>query len=211
LLLVVSVVAGGCGAAERVGDGPTSTSGRTDTGSQPPFDEGEKTKAPPIVLEAAAGRQAAVPGSSCVDYVDEASGYGVSGCADAVRPSPTQLTTVRPGEEIRLLLEGAAAVRPEGCVSEDEQSSIGTAAVHPLGCARKTVAEIPLALGAETTWQVELDPGAYEVEVFAYFDAPDGRSGDVSGSLGLLVDRAAPLEIVPVPATHAGCDQPQSR
>jgi hypothetical protein len=205
LLVVVSVLAGGCGAAERVGGGPTSTAAATDTGSEPPFDEAEKTKPPPIVLEAAVGRQEAVPGSFCVDYVDEASGYGVGTCGDSERPSPKQLSTVRFGEEVRLGLKGAEVVRPEGCVSEDEQSCIGTAAVHPLGCAKKTVAEIPLAVGPATTWRVELDSGAYEVEVFAYFDAPDGRSGDVSGAVGLLVDETAPLEIVPRSDADPAC------
>jgi hypothetical protein len=205
LLLVVSALAGGCGAAERVGGGPTSTAVQPDTESEPPFDEAEKTKPPPIVLETAAGRQRAVRGSSCVDYVDEASGYGVGVCADTERPSPSRLSTVRPGEEVLIRLEDAEVVRPEGCVSEDEQSCIGTAAVHPLGCARKTVAEIPLAAGPATAWRVELEPGAYEVEVFAYFAAADGRSGDLSGALGLLVDEATPLEIVPRSRAADGC------
>jgi hypothetical protein len=205
LLLVVSVLAGGCGAAERVGGGPTSTAVQPDTESDPLFDEAEKTKPPPIVLETAAGRQRAVPGSSCVDYVDEASGYGVGACADTERPSPSRLSTVRPDEEVLIRLEDADVVRPEGCVSDDEQSCIGTAAVHPLGCARKTIAEIPLAVGPATTWRVELEPGAYEVEVFAYFDAPDGRSGDVSGAVGLLVDETAPLEIMRRSRANAGC------
>jgi hypothetical protein len=51
-------------------------------------------------------------------------------------------------------------------------------------------------VGKETAWRVHLEPGAYDLDVFANFGAPDGRTGDVSGSLGVLVDDKAPLEVV---------------
>lgn len=208
-LFAFGLVLAGCGAVpERRGGGPASTSRTPETGSLP-VDDAEKQKPPPIVLESAAGRQEAVLGSFCVTYTDEASGIGSGTCADSERPSPKLLSTVRPGEEVRISLEGAEVVRPKGCVSEDEQSCIGTVAVHPLGCERKTVAEIPVALGPATTWRVELAPGAYELDVFVYFEAAEGRYGDVSGGLGLLVDDTAPLEVVAVP-TGSGCDQSQS-
>lgn len=39
----------------------------------------------------------------------------------------------------------------------------------------------------------------------ARFEAADGRSGDVTGSLGLLVDAAHPQRILPVPDAPVGC------
>jgi hypothetical protein len=209
-VVALVVIAAGCGEAEeRSGGGSASTSHPVESGPSLPFDEAEKTKAPLILLESEAGIQSAVPGSSCVDYVDEASGQGVGVCGDSGPVSPELLSTVRPGQEIRILVEDADVIRPEGCQSEDEQECIGSAVVRPLGCEEQTMAEIPLLLGPETTWSVDLAPGDYELDVFAYFDAPDGRSGDVTGSLGLRVDEAAPLELVPAAGSSAGC--PASR
>jgi hypothetical protein len=64
---------------------------------------------------------------------------------------------------------------------------------------------IPLVRGPVTTWRVELDPGAYELDVFVMFEGGE-KSGDVSGALGLLVDETARLEVVPVSAAGGGCD-----
>jgi hypothetical protein len=204
-LFVFALALAGCGAAEEQrGGGPASTAQAPETGTLP-FDEAEMTKPPPVLLESAAGRQEAVLGSYCVTYTDEASGMGTGICTDSERPSPKQLSTVRPGEEIRILLVDAHVVPPEGCAAEDEQSCIGSVAIHPLGCERKTLAEVPLALGPATTWRVEFEPGAYELDVFAYFEGEDGRSGDISASLGLLVDETAPHEVVPVPTAGGGC------
>jgi hypothetical protein len=62
---------------------------------------------------------------------------------------------------------------------------------------------------SETHWQVNLDPGAYEVDVFARFASNDGRKGDVSGSLGLLVDPERTPEIIPMDASLALCPFPE--
>jgi hypothetical protein len=56
-----------------------------------------------------------------VSYADEVSGVSAGACADAAPVSPERLSTVRPGEQIRILLEGANVVRPQD----------GGAAVHP--------------------------------------------------------------------------------
>jgi hypothetical protein len=45
---------------------------------------------------------------------------------------------------------------------------------------------VPLAPGPSTTWTVDLEPGAYELHVYANFESKDAN-GDVSGSLGLTV------------------------
>jgi hypothetical protein len=199
LALAGSLAAVGCGAnSETSGVGtPTASTPveQVDTSSAT-----DLQKPPRIVLESAAGRQTAVPGSYCVEYTDEAAGASGGVCADTGPIAPARLSTVRPGEKARIVLEGAGVTRPEGCSSAEEQDCIGSVAVHPL-CKRKTVESIPLALGPETTWHVDLEPGRYELEAFAYFEAPDGRTGDVSGSLGVLVDETAPLEIVRVPAS----------
>ena len=203
-LVALLLVPVGCGAAGDQSGASPSTSTATETASHPtetvslPLDEAEMTRPPPILLESAAGRQVAVLGSYCVTYTDEASGQGAGICTDSERPSPEQLSTARPGEEIRILLEDAEVTRP------------ASVTVHPLGCERKTVAEIRLALGPATTWRVDLEPGVYELSVFTNFEAADGRTGDVFGALGLLVDETAPLEVVPVPADGSGCNRSQS-
>jgi hypothetical protein len=198
LALAGSLAAVGCGAnSETSGVGTPTASTPVEQVDTSAAVEGDHTKPPPIVLESDAGRQTAVGGSYCVEYNDEAAGEASGSCADTGPIAPAKLSTLRPGEEVRILLVDAGVTRPEGCSSAEEQDCIGSAAVHPL-CKRKTVESIPLALGPETAWHVELEPGRYELEVFAYFEAPDGRTGDVSGSLGVLVDDAAPLEIVPV-------------
>jgi hypothetical protein len=186
-----------CGATgEQAGGGPASTSQVPDTAPSLPLEEEEKTMPPPVVLESAAGRQEAVRGSSCVHYEDEASGEAVGLCTDMEEPEPARLSTVRPGEEIRIVIEGSAV---EGQVT-----------VRRLGCAAGA-AEIPLGPGPATSWQVELEPGSYELDVFVGgFASEDGRSGDLSGALGLLVDETAPLEIVPASSAGDGCG-PQSR
>ena len=200
-LLVLVLVLAGCGSAEQPGGRAGSISRAPDTGTSPAVDEMHPGDPPPIVLESAAGRQEAVPGSSCVSYPDPGSDDVVIGsCSIAGRFSPESLSTVRPGDVIHILLEGAEVVRSDGCVDDQHEGEcIGTAAVLPLGCKEKAVMTIPLARGPVTTWKVELDSGAYELAVSAYFSAPDGRGGDVSGSLGLLVDETAALEVVPAP------------
>jgi hypothetical protein len=198
LALAASLAVVGCGANSETSGAGTQTAStqaeQVDTSSA-----ADLQKPPPIVLESAAGKQTAVPGSYCVQYTDEAAGASGGVCADTGPIAPAKLSTIHRGETVRIVFEDAKVVRSVGCSGAEEQDCIGSVAVHPL-CKRKTVESIPLALGPETAWRVDLDPGRYELDVFAYFEAPNGRSGDVSGSLGVLVDDSAPLEIVPAPA-----------
>ena len=74
-LLALPLALAACGATgEQGGGGPASTSQVPDAGRSLPFGEATMTKAPPIFLESAAGRQEAVRGSACVHYTDEESG-----------------------------------------------------------------------------------------------------------------------------------------
>ena len=78
-----------------------------------------------------------------------------------------------------------------------------TVAVYPLGCGPdRAVADFELE-SASMSWAVELEPGAYELGVFAYFETEDGRSGDTYGVLGLLVDPE------PEPGDRAGRQEPR--
>ncbi len=56
--------------------------------------------------------------------------------------------------------------------------------------------------GPRKRWRVRLRPGAYEVEVFGRFHMPDGRTGDTSGSLGVLVARDRALRLLPLGAVQ---------
>jgi hypothetical protein len=158
-----------------------------ETEPAPPAPEGGETKPPPIVLESAAGTQVAVPESSCV------SGAGTGVCVDTTDQTPEDLSVVRAREEVVLRLRGASVTE-------------GSVAVRPLpDCEGETVAEVELEPGPETRWRVDLPAGQYELQVFARFEAADGRSGDASGSLGIVLDASQPPGIVPVPDTFVGC------
>jgi hypothetical protein len=69
----------------------------------------------------------------------------------------------------------------------------GSASVRRLGCDEE-LASVPLE--PETRWSVDLEPGAYELQIFTTFEA-GSASGDTSGVLGLVVDATAPLEVRP--------------
>jgi hypothetical protein len=155
---------------------------------------------PPIVLEAAGTRQEAWQGSYCVTKVD-ASGSGTGVCSDASLWHAEQLTVVRPGDGVRIgLAEGAFVYGHDGCTPECPP--IVTA--FPLGCQEGAVATFEVPEG-KSAWVVELEPGAYELQVFGRFTAPDGRSGDTFGLLGLLVDPDGERAVIPVTDDLAVC------
>ncbi len=185
LVALALLVSAGCGAEERSGRGaPTGTTAPTVAEA----DAEEPTKPPRIVLVSGAGRQAAVRGSYCVD--DPARGVGV--CADTAPVTPEELTVVRPGETLAISLGGA-------------EVTSGVITIRTLACEKRPADELELPPGETARFPVDLPPGQYELLVFVTFEATDGRSGDVSGSLGLLVDERAPREIVPLPDAFAGC------
>jgi hypothetical protein len=167
--------------AETGGGEPAVTSGVPEPTPDPPIPE---LKPPPIVLETEAGRQEAVQGSYCITRVnDEGEGEGI--CADAVFPHPDELSVVRPGDTIAITLEGADIVTAAGC---SQASTCPIVTLYALGCGpERAIGEFELT-GSTTTWTVELEPGAYELWAFAYFDDGMGASGDTSGAVGLLVD-----------------------
>jgi hypothetical protein len=177
LLAFALLLAAGCGEAETepgVG-GTTGTVEQEPTGSVPQVDK--PVLPPAIELVSEAGRQRAAPGSYCVDDPQA----GVGQCVDYEAPAgPEQLSVVRPGERVTIALVGSSAVD-------------GSASVRRRGCDEE-LASVPLE--PETRWEVDLEPGAYELQIFTTFEA--GRaSGDTSGVLGMVVDETAPLEVRP--------------
>jgi hypothetical protein len=120
---------------------------------------------------------------------------------------PAELTVVRPGDEVSVTLDGASVVRAENCHSETGKSAcIGEITIRPLGCER-TTRVVPLTVGTGTRFALDVAPRAYEVDVFAYFAAEDHRTGDVSGSLGVLVDEQRRVEVVAASAEHRVCPE----
>ena len=174
---VCLVLATGCGARE------TTSGVSTAAADEPPTtsigDEADDDqRPPPFVLVSVAGRQVGVQSTYCV------TGPTVGTCADYVQIGPPQkLSVVRPGETLQLVLQDALTA--EGDVS-----------VVRLGCDRQ-LSSLELA-GPTTDWTVDLEPGSYELEVFAVFETAS-TSGDTSASLGLLVDESAVPEVVPAP------------
>lgn len=197
-LAASALVLAGCGQADESPSAEPSESTRktVDTAPSVPAEQGP----PDVLLVSETGGQVGKPGSWCVENL--AAGYAT--CADGVQPSAEHANVVRPDETIAIALDGARAVKSDGCHARD-QSCIGEANVSPAGCTSATVARIFLKRGPQTEWRVDLPPGAYELQVFVYFEADDGRTGDVSVALGLLVDGDAEQRIVPMPAAAAIC------
>jgi hypothetical protein len=193
--IIGALLLAGCGsAAEQTGVPGSSTEatasgeGIATTVPDADTDIDESTlKPPPIFLVSAQGKQRAVQGSYCVDFVDPGSGQGQGACADTGVIHPRAVTAVSRGDEVTFVFSGAKVVRPSGCHSDDEQGCIGYVYVSPLGCEDRQIESVPLTLGSETRWRVDLEPGAYELGVFGYFESDAGATGDVSGSLGLTV------------------------
>lgn len=190
-LLVLALVLAACGSTAERTDVPASSGGESvpveTYAPTTPVDE-SKLKPPQILLRNDVGeQQKAVPGSFCVDYVDPASGRGSGVCSDSPAVHPNAITIAMPGDEVTFVFRGADIVRPSGCHSDNEQDCIGTVSVKPLGCEDRELDRMPLALGPETRWTIDLEFGGYELDVFGYFESSDGATGDVSGALGLFV------------------------
>lgn len=168
LLLGLALLAAGCGGEAKKG-GATS----------PP-------EPPPITLVSDAGRQPAVPGSSCV-RVAGGSGTGTGVCRDAAYPAPRRASVVRPGELVRVDVPGAQSMEAE---------------IHRLGCRRKALRRIDL--GPSGGWKVDLAPGTYELLVSVGRFELHGAEGDTSGGLGLWVSARHPLAVVGVKTLSAG-------
>ncbi len=141
-------------------------------------------KPPPIFLVSAAGKQQAVPGSSCVSYVDRDTGQGTGACGDVGGPQyPDQATVVRSGEHVIVAVPGTTL---------EKDSAI---AIRPLGCTDQLTTKLDLPQSGELHWAVDLEESSfYQLDVFARFETDDGRNGDVSGTLGRLIveDSKAP-------------------
>jgi hypothetical protein len=91
-------------------------------------------------------------------------------------PHRRSVTSVAPGDRVTLIVDGAS-VKQESTVT-----------IRPLGCGDQKVDELAFEPGpGSLEWTVDLDHGAYQLDVFAAFETHEGRSGDVSGTLGLTV------------------------
>jgi hypothetical protein len=185
--VVALIAVSGCGAGETVGGSSSTPTGAVEQAPDPSTGEvASDGLPPPFTLGSAAGTQVGVQSTYCI------TGPSSGACADYVEIGPPgELSVVRPGETVQLVFEGA-------------ESAEGVVSVYRLG-RRKKIASIELA-GPSTSWTVDLEPGSYELEVFAIF-ATESTSGDTSASLGVLVDDAAAVEIVPAPDSASSCGQ----
>jgi len=203
--LLAGLALAGCGVATRdtavpASSGPTEPSGVTATSSGAAETSSGVTETstapvrpPEIVLVSAAGKQIALPGSYCVIATDVSTGQSQGLCADSTWPHPKRVSVVHPGDSVSVVLSDAN-VRHDGAVT-----------VLPLGCEHTVLKTISLTPGEQSTaFAVDLDPGAYELQVFAPFKAAASR-GDVSGALGLVVARNAPPTIEVGPPRRSGC------
>jgi len=191
LAALLGVALAGCGTVAEgtppASSGPVETSGVTDAAASPP-------KPPLIVLASAGGKQIAEPGSYCVTSVDSATGQNQGRCADSAWPHPERVTVVHPGDGVSVIL------------SEADVRKDGTVTVLPFGCEHTILKTIPLDPGVQSTaFPIDLEPGAYELQVFAPFKSDGGLSGDVSGGLGLVVAPDTSPAIEPGPPRRSNC------
>ena len=192
LAVAACVAVGGCGSAEDERERRQQRTAwvRTDTLAMAK----ELLVPPPIFLVTEAGRQRAAPGKSCVLTVGQGRGEGAAECHIPRRPvRPKEVSVVRRGDAVLVVVPGAAIVRRQGCVGRHECG--GWATVRPLGCPRREVAFFELE-GGETRWRADVPPGAYELDVSIDFETAAGLTGDTSGVLGLLVARRGEPEIL---------------
>jgi hypothetical protein len=201
-LLLVALVAAGCGVSAEESGAPGSSEPMTSGETVPAvktkgtFDE-SRTKPPPVILVSRAGKQIAVQGSSCVQYTDPNTGEGGGACADSGPIHPANLTVAQPGEHLDILLAGAYS------------TGDGIVTITRLGCTGTKIEELDLATGMSGTHaDVDLEPGAYELDLFTRFASDDGRQGDLSATLGLLVDPNRAPEIIPARAKFDVCQFP---
>jgi hypothetical protein len=135
---------------------------------------------PPLVLLSEGGRQRAAQESYCISVPG-----GATLCADSPPGiEPRWLSVVRPKEHVTIRVRGAT-------------TADGSVYVHPRGCERGFVQTFKIKRPTKR-WVVHLDPGRYELSVFARFTMGDGRAGDTSGQLGLLVSMTRVQELIPV-------------
>jgi hypothetical protein len=98
------------------------------------------------------------------------------------------------------LRDARIVLRSPGCGPEGRCEAL--VAISRLGC-RKTITRFDLK-PSRTTWRARLGPGAYELDVFVGNFTTGSAGGDTSGSLGLLVNRNRPREIISARG-HAVC------
>jgi hypothetical protein len=134
---------------------------------------------PAVYLVTSGGRYRLTPGSSCVHSAT------TSICGDAAYVPVKVLHPVRRGETVRL--EVAATTRGADL------------AVGRPGCPTTELAHERLP-APKLAWRVELAPGDYELRVLIdHFETDDGRTGDVSGQVGIRVGgvRTEPATAIP--------------
>jgi hypothetical protein len=151
---------------------------------------------PRILLVTSAGKQEAARGSYCVQFENPKTGEGGGTCADAAPTYPAWTSRVHPGDHADIF------VLP-GSITE------GSFVVRPLGCLDREVETVELETGWDAShWEVDLQPGAYQLDFFARFDDAEGETGDVSGSAGLVVAEAGRPRTVPLDRSLAVCQFP---
>jgi len=134
---------------------------------------------PPLVLASEGGRQRAAQESYCISVPG-----GATLCADSPAGiEPFWLSVVRPKEHVTIRVRGAT-------------TADGSVYVHPRGCERGFLQSFKIKRPTKR-WVVHLDPGRYELSVFARFTMDDGRAGHASVQLGLLVSTTRKQGLIP--------------
>jgi hypothetical protein len=141
----------------------------------------EVPQRPPVItLLSKSPPQRAVWESFCVSVV----GFGEL-CADTPNLEPRWLSVVRPGERVTIVFEKTMKVS-------------GDVWVYKRGCEREPARRTFATTKARTHWVVPRSfRGRFELNLFAdEFHTADGRVGDVSATLGILVSKTRPKGLV---------------
>jgi len=190
--LAVAFALAGCGSAVDgtgvpASSGPDTQPAETMSGRTATLGEA-MMKPPPILLVSETGKQTAVQGSYCITYDNPASSVDQGLCLDSAMVRPDTITVVHPGDRATILV-------PDSTLKEER-----IVTVRPLGCVGRETKMLRFPVTGQLHWQVDLDAGAYQLDVFVQFETDDGRSGDVLGTLGLLVGETDKRQIVPADA-----------
>ena len=147
---------------------------------------------PPLVLHSAGAEQVGIIGSYCVDNAQ----LGCGVCVDRIMSPNDSFTVAHPGDELTIAMPGARLVAHPRCTPACSLEVVIARATcfqgsllpedrlgFPEGVAQRTV------IAQDQPWTLAVAPGLYFLSVNGgEFSAPDGFSGEASGTFGLLVD-----------------------
>jgi hypothetical protein len=176
---------------------------------EPGASVGCNSSPPPLVLQGAGGEQTGAIGSFCIGNAQ----LGCGLCVDRALPRNESVTLAHPGDELTISMPGARLMTNPRCTPACSLEVVITPAIcfeghlWPAdilggyeGVAQRTV------VAEDEPWALAVPPGLYFAKVAGgEFAAPDGWSGEASGTFALLVDAQRERASLNADAFYAEC------